>query len=846
MPENQTEATPPAITASNVDISNCDREQIHLVNAIQPHGALLVLEEPSLRIVQASANSASFLGLPTDSLLGQTIDALLGKANTEKLKTILAEHDLTNILDRLMTLPKLPHLDQWFNVFGNRTDGFLVLEFERASPSSQEQERVGLYQFRDFIQRLQRTPSLAVFLDVAIEQIRHFTGFERVMAYRFDLDGSGEVVAEAKAPDLEAYLGLHYPASDIPAPARRLFALSPLRHLPNVDYEPVPILSYAAKPLTPEVSMGINPSPSPLGGEGFRERGIGLITNGLPSHQPSQNPLPQPLPLRGGGENRKPLSPEGRGVGERGLTVQDNYSIPEPQPVDLSHSFLRSVSVMYTGYLRNMGVKSTMVLPLLKNGHLWGLISCMNHSAPLYLHYEQRVPVELLTQMLSLMMGDREDLDQYAYRTSLDIVLGKLVSLMGREEGFHQALTADQTNLLTTLDADGVALIADGKLSTLGNTPSESNISLLADWLGQQEAAVFASHRMLDDFPATRDFLDTASGVLSVRLSRAGSDRIIWFRPEMLHDVHWAGDPNKPVEISTIDNEIRLQPRTSFALWKETVHGQSRPWLDCEIDYVTRLRRAIFDVIVERAKLLARTNAELERSNQELDSFAYAASHDLKEPLRGIHNFAEFLKGEEGINLSERGLKRIETILRLSGRMDNMLESLLQYSRVGRNALDMQAQSINKIVEQVAELILQVMPEKNITIDIQPFLPAIQCDRVRVTMVFHNLIMNAIKYNDKDHKIIKIGCDPSTIPVVFFVRDNGIGIAPNHHEQIFQLFRRLHGRDDFGGGSGAGLTIVKKAIQRHGGHIWLESTLGSGSTFFFTLSSENNAESERL
>ncbi len=765
MPENQTEATPPAITASNVDISNCDREQIHLVNAIQPHGALLVLEEPSLHIVQASANIGSFLGLPAESLLGHTIDALLGKANTDKLRTILAEHDLTNILDRLMTLPKLPHLDQWFNVFGNRTDGFLVLEFERASPSSQEQERVGLYQFRDFIQRLQRTPSLAVFLDVAIEQIRHFTGFDRVMAYRFDLDGSGEVVAEAKAPDLEAYLGLHYPASDIPAPARRLFALSPLRHLPNVDYEPVPILSYAS-----------------------------------------------------------------------GL----------PQPVDLSHSFLRSVSVMYTGYLRNMGVKSTMVLPLLKNGHLWGLISCMNHSAPLYLHYEQRVPVELLTQMLSLMMGDREDLDQYAYSTSLDIVLGKLVSLMGREEGFHQALTADKTNLLTTLDADGVALIADGKLSTLGNTPSESHISLLADWLGQQEAAVFASHRMLDDFPATRDFLDTASGVLSVRLSRAGSDRIIWFRPEVLHDVHWAGDPNKPVEISTIDNEIRLQPRTSFALWKETVHGQSRPWLDCEIDYVTRLRRAIFDVIVERAKLLARTNAELERSNQELDSFAYAASHDLKEPLRGIHNFAEFLKGEEGINLSERGLKRIETILRLSGRMDNMLESLLQYSRVGRNALDLQAQSINKIVEQVAELILQVMPDRNITIDSQPFLPVIHCDRVRVTMVFHNLIMNAIKYNDKDHKIIKIGCDPSTDPVVFFVRDNGIGIAPNNHEQIFQLFRRLHGRDDFGGGAGAGLTIVKKAIQRHGGHIWLESTLGSGSTFFFTLSSEHIAESERL
>ena len=274
------------------------------------------------------------------------------------------------------------------------------------------------------------------------------------------------------------------------------------------------------------------------------------------------------------------------------------------------------------------------------------------------------------------------------------------------------------------------------------------------------------------------------------------------------------------------------------------MHGQSRPWLNCEIDYAVSLRQAIIDVIVERARLLARANAELERSNLELDSFAYAASHDLKEPLRGIHNFAEFLQAEDGARLTERGRRRLGTILRLSGRMEAMLESLLQYSRVGRNELDLQTQSIAALVEQTVELIRQVTSDKNVDFEVQFPFPAICCDRIRVAMIFHNLIMNAIKYNDQPIKKVEVGCDATVDPPVFFVRDNGIGIEPSYHQIIFQLFRRLHGRDEYGGGSGAGLTIVKKAIDRHGGSIWVESLAGGGSTFYFTLAPARGSETE--
>lgn len=248
---------------------------------------------------------------------------------------------------------------------------------------------------------------------------------------------------------------------------------------------------------------------------------------------------------------------------------------------------------------------------------------------------------------------------------------------------------------------------------------------------------------------------------------------------------------------------------------------------------------------------LEKRNADLVRSNQELDDFAYVASHDLKEPLRGIHNYATFLTEDYRERLDAEGREKLATLTRLSQRMEQLIDSLLQFSRVGRVDLAIEATNMNDLVKDVLLSLSIMLTEHQTIVRIPDLLPTVCCDRVRIREVFLNLITNGIKYNDKPERWIEIGwkerrgTDDSAPPeAVYYVRDNGIGIKDKHFESVFGIFKRLHGRDKFGGGTGAGLTIVKKIVERHGGRIWVESAFGEGTTFCFTLGSARQAAGE--
>ncbi|MEE4355680.1 MAG: MASE3 domain-containing protein [Desulfococcaceae bacterium] len=235
-------------------------------------------------------------------------------------------------------------------------------------------------------------------------------------------------------------------------------------------------------------------------------------------------------------------------------------------------------------------------------------------------------------------------------------------------------------------------------------------------------------------------------------------------------------------------------------------------------------------------ELLQQKNRELEQTNRHLDDFAYTVSHDLREPLRGLFGYAVILREDEAEKLSEKSRYMLERICALATRQDEQISAILRYSRIGRQRLRLQPADMDAVVWDVIRTLKLKIHENRTEIRIPRSLPSVCCDRELIAEVFQNLISNALKYNDKDDKWIEISfrADNADIPF-FYVRDNGIGIAEKDYDTVFKIFRRLHKANEFQGGTGAGLCIVKKIIEHHSGKIWIESCPGAGSTFYFTL-----------
>lgn len=265
-------------------------------------------------------------------------------------------------------------------------------------------------------------------------------------------------------------------------------------------------------------------------------------------------------------------------------------------------------------------------------------------------------------------------------------------------------------------------------------------------------------------------------------------------------------------------------------------------------DEIGKLASVLADYQASSEKV-KRTSAELvrhvkalERSNKELDDFAYIASHDLKEPLRGLHNHARFLLEDNEGKLDPDSINRLHRLMQLTQRMEKLINDLLYFSRLGRQEMAIQPADMNEIIEDIKETLEHMLEERNGTIVIPEPLPTLVCDQIRITEVFRNLITNALKYNESEEKIIEVGFtqkrktpDGEMVKDVLYVKDNGIGIAPEFRTEVFRIFRRLQARKGKEEGTGVGLTFVKKIIDRHGGTIWLESEPDNGTTFYFTV-----------
>jgi two-component system sensor kinase FixL len=238
--------------------------------------------------------------------------------------------------------------------------------------------------------------------------------------------------------------------------------------------------------------------------------------------------------------------------------------------------------------------------------------------------------------------------------------------------------------------------------------------------------------------------------------------------------------------------------------------------------------------IIERKKAelqQSRLLKQVENINQELKDFASIVSHDLKAPLRAIKTLANWISTDYADKLDQDGIEQFNLLSSKVDWMYQLIEGVLEYSRVGRVKEEQVRVNLNELVPKIIEM---VSPPENIAVTVENELPTIKCEQTRITQVFQNLLSNAIKYMDKPNGRVKIGCVEEDGFWKFSIVDNGPGIEEKYFDKIFRIFQTLSPRDK-SESTGVGLSIIKKIVELYGGRIWVESEVGEGTTFFFTL-----------
>lgn len=726
-----------------VDLTNCDKEPIHIPGKVQSHGFLIAVDKSAFTISYASDNVSDFLNESAKNLLNQPLSAL-----NVFLKQHEPEFDIEDLLklgiirksfDAISPHPVEINSNPFYIVISPSTNDWL-LEFEPVTLQYDIQSLIG----RSASAILQGK-NIAALLSGAASEVKKLINYDRVMIYKFLDDGHGEVVAEEMNEGLEPFFGLHYPASDIPKQARELYKLNLTRLIADVNTEDSPIATFKGE-----------------------------------------------------------------------------------QPLDLTNSGLRAVSPIHVQYLKNMGVFSSFSISLISHGELWGLIACHNYS-PKFIDYKAREGSKLIGQILSSALEYRQDEEDSEVLEQFKDTAAVLAEHLNRDKYLIDAITGHKRTILDATMATGVAIIFEGKLKTIGNVPQEEEIQELADWLKEtSDESIFHTHRLSEIHSPAKKYKGIASGILACGISKELGEMIIWFKPEQISTVNWAGNPEKPVTPSE-NGLLSLSPRKSFETWAEVVNNTSEKWSAEEIASVLRIREIIVADVNKKANEIRLLNEKLQAAYEELDTFSYTISHDLRTPLTSIKTYAELMLKNKSID--DGGRKMLDRIITGADKMNFLIKEILNLARVGRSELTFETVNMESLLKDIGSEVWTAFKADKAEL-ILGQLPDLKGDKTLIAQVFTNLISNGVKYSLMVEKPkIEVNAYVDGGETIYSVKDNGIGIDNRYYDRVFELFKRMDNVKEIEG-TGVGLAIVKRVVERHDGRVWFESKLNAGSTFY--------------
>jgi chemotaxis family two-component system sensor kinase Cph1 len=721
-----------------LDRESCSREPIHRPQAIQGSGHLLAIDaQDHHRLLAHSDGALDALGLPADLDSASMWDDA-GSRLPEPVVGLVSEV-LAGDPDATATGTLTAHSRTW-ELIGHRHDGVVIVELEQGDPSALDHRSLA-----GLTRLLERLGDREALYAQVPGEVRRLLGYDRVMLYQFDPEGHGSVVGEAKRNDLEPYLGLRYPATDIPPMARRLFLIGGTRTIPEV----------------------------------------GLA-------------------------NRDLVFRPDRGPGDH---------------LDLGRSHLRATSPIHVEYLINMGVGASLTIPIIIRGGLWGLVACHHYEPKNPCHADRQaadvIGAVLARRLLEIELAESAETAQLS--ASAEETFTEAIRI---EDQYRLRFLREPDLLLSLCPCDGAAVIVEGTaVLSAGPTPTDDVMEQLVGLLAKQfDQPVIVTESVQQTLPESED-VGLVGGLVAVRVSEVNDSYLFWFREPVSQSVHWAGDPGQDTLTEHLDaaGNIRLGPRASFARWNQVIDDRCLPWPTWTTDMAHRIRQRVLRMELEH------TAQVVERSNREFFQLTYAASHDLREPLRNQLNYLELL-GELLDDPEPDVAFTLDRIATAVGRMQDLVDDLLHYADVSQ-VQQRELVDLNVVLDEVIEDLRASIEASEAEVVVGP-LPTLVGDVQHFRQLFQNLVSNGLKYVAPGvAPRVSVTAEVTGDTVTLRVSDNGIGVAPEYHERIFQLFARLHRKDQYAG-TGIGLAIAKRVVEHLDGVLGVESALGEGSTFW--------------